>query len=63
MVNGDKEINNNDTNNFPVMHHRENSYNEEDGARRLYSDENFISPIIEYQKIIRLNWERLPGNE
>ena len=63
VVNGDKEINNNDTNNFPVMHHRENSYNEEDGARRLYSDENFISPIIEYQKIIRLNWERLPGNE
>lgn len=42
------------------MHPRSASYTHEDGARRLYSDQKFISPIIEYQKIIRLNWQRLP---
>ena len=32
------------------------SYSEEDGARRYYPDDKFISPIIEYQKIIHHNW-------
>lgn len=47
----------------PYTHPREMSYSIEDGARRHYPDDKYISPIIEYQKIIRLNWERLPGNE
>lgn len=38
-------------------------YSDEDKARRNYSDLNYISPIIEYQKVIQLNWERLPGWE
>jgi hypothetical protein len=38
------------------MHPRAVSYSYEDGARRLYPHDKYISPIIEYQKIIRLNW-------
>ena len=49
--------------NSPHVHPRETSYNHEDGARRHYPDDFFVSPIIEYQKIIRKNWERLPGKE
>ena len=45
---------------FIPIHPRANSYTEQDGARRLYCDDKFISPIIQYQKIVRLNWDRLP---
>lgn len=39
------------------------SYTDEDKARWNYPDKYFISPIIEYQKVIHANWERLPGYE
>ena len=42
------------------IHPRETSYSIEDGARRYYSNDKFITPIIEYQKVIQLNYERLP---
>lgn len=41
-------------------HPRERSYSDEDGARRNYLDEEFIYPVMEYQKVIHLNYERLP---
>ena len=39
------------------------SYSDEDKARWNYPDKYFISPVIEYQKVVHLNWERLPGFE
>ena len=63
LVKGDKAISNDDHPNIPLLHPRESAFNIEDGARNLYPDDKFISPIIEYQKIIRLNYERLPGYE
>lgn len=39
------------------LHPYYSSYSEQDGARRLYPDDKFISPIIEYQKIIHKNWQ------
>ena len=36
------------------------SYSDEDGARRVYSDNLYISPIIEYQTVVQLDYERLP---
>lgn len=47
--------------NRPFVHPRECSYHHEDGARRHYPDDMFVSPIIEYQKIIYDG--RLPGKE
>lgn len=44
-------------------HPRETSYCHEDGARRHYPDGMYMSPVMEYQKIIRRDWERLPGKE
>lgn len=41
-------------------HPRETSFSDEDGARRFYSDNLYISPVIEYQKVIHRNYERLP---
>lgn len=41
-------------------HPRETSFSDEDGARRFYSDNLYISPVIEYQKVVHLNNERLP---
>lgn len=64
IVNGDYSITSpKSTPNKPFVHPREMAYSIEDGARRYYPDDKYISPIIEYQKIIRLNWERLPGYE
>lgn len=39
------------------------SWSDEDGARINYADRYFISPTIEYQKVIHKNWERLDGWE
>ena len=39
------------------------SYSDEDKARWNYPDKYFISPVIEYQKVIHSNWERLEGWE
>lgn len=39
------------------------SYSDEDKARWNYPDNYFISPVIEYQKVVHANWERLPGSE
>lgn len=54
-------------NNLPsppfYIHPREMSYQIEDGARHCYPDDKFISPIIEYQKVIQLNYERLPQKQ
>lgn len=39
------------------------SYTDEDKARWNYPDKYFISPVIEYQKVIHSNWERMQGWE
>ena len=39
------------------------SYTDEDKARWSYPDSYFLSPIIEYQKVVQLNWERTEGWE
>ena len=44
------------------MHPYWASYSEEDGARTLYPDDKFISPIIEYQKVIHKDWELFNPN-
>ena len=41
-------------------HPRETSFTDEDGARRFYPDSMYIHPVIEYQKVIHLDYERLP---
>ena len=41
-------------------HPREASYSDEDGARRFYPDHLYITPAIEYQKVVHLDYERLP---
>lgn len=41
-------------------HPRETSFSDEDGARRFYSDNLYITPVIEYQKVVHLDYERLP---
>ena len=57
---------------WPTPHPRETAYSCEDGARNLYPDDKYTSPIIEYQRIIRKNgtpsevdgeYYRLPGME
>ena len=61
---GDRKITNGyGSPNYPSIHPREMSYNHEDGARRHYPDDLFISPALEYQKIIRKDYERLPGKD
>ncbi len=47
----------------PLPHPREQSYSAEDGARRQYPDDWFVSPIIEYQRVVQLDWERLPQHQ
>ena len=49
--------------NFPNVHPRETSFHHEDGARRHYPDDMFVSPVLEYQKIIRRDYGRLPGKD
>lgn len=44
----------------PLPHPREQSFSAEDGARRQYPDDWFVSPIIEYQRVMQLDNERLP---
>ena len=71
IAGGDKSIENpKDTPNLPFPHPRETSYSREDGARRHYPDDMYITPIIEYQKVTRINstatddgYCRLPGKE
>lgn len=46
-----------------ITHPREIAYTDEDGSRWNYPDNLFLSPIIEYQKVIHRNWERLPEKE
>ena len=41
----------------------ESTYSDEDGARWNYPDRLFLSPVIEYQKVIHRNWQRLPDME
>ena len=36
---------------------------DEDNARRNYPDRNYMSPTIEYQRVVHKNWERLDGWE
>lgn len=61
---GDKGITNNEGSpNSPSVHPRETSFNHEDGARRHYPDDFYVSPVIEYQKIIRKDYERPNGKE
>ena len=56
VAGGDKAIENpKGTPNLPWPHPRETSYSGEDGARRHYPDRLFVTPIIEYQKVTRLN--------
>ena len=45
----------------PLPHPREQSYSAEDGARRQFPDDWFVSPIIEYQRVTHLDYERLPA--
>ena len=45
------------------QHPRESSFTDEDGARRFYSDNLYVTPVIEYQKVIHRNYERLPERE
>ena len=71
VAGGDRSIENPKTTpNLPTPHPRETSYSREDGARRHYPDDMFVTPVIEYQKIIRTNatvtedgYCRLPGKE
>ena len=46
--------------NYHLLHPREYSYSNEDGARWIIPDDKYVSPVIEYQKIIHSNYERLP---
>lgn len=39
------------------------SFSDEDGARRMYSDNLYISPIIEYKTVTQLSDQRLPDAE
>lgn len=50
-----------DSPNSPYPHPRESSYTYEDGARTLYPDDGYLSPVIEYQKVVHCNWTRLPN--
>ena len=61
---GDKGITNDEGSpNSPSVHPREASFSHEDGARRHYPDDFYVSPVIEYQKIIRKDYERPNGKE
>lgn len=42
-------------------HPREFSFSDEDGARRNYPDDIYIYPIMEYQKVVHLDYERMPN--
>lgn len=39
------------------------SFSDEDGARRSYSDNLYVTPVIEYQVVVQLDGERLPEAE
>lgn len=52
-----------DNNGEVPLSERYKSWSDEDGARINYADRYFISPTIEYQKVIHKNWERLDGFE
>lgn len=61
---GDKGMTNEEGSpNSPCVHPRETSFSHEDGARRHYPDDFYVSPVIEYQKIIRKDYERPNGKE
>jgi len=45
------------------LHPRELSYSTEDGARWIYPDDRFVGPVLEYQKVVHLNWQRLPAKQ
>ena len=68
---GDRSISNpKSTPSAPLPHPREASYSHEDGARRMYPDDMFVTPIIEYQRVVRTNasvnhegYIRLAGKE
>lgn len=63
-VGGDVGITNNEGSpNSPNVHPRETSFHHEDGARRHYPDDMYLSPVIEYQKIIRKDYERPDGKQ
>ncbi len=44
-------------------HIRESTYTDEDGGRRFYPDSLYVTPVIEYQKVIQRDYERLPERE
>ena len=61
---GDRRMTNDEGSpNSPSVHPRETSFSHEDGARRHYPDDFYVSPVIEYQKIIRKDYERPNGKE
>ena len=56
--------------NWPDVHPRETAYSAEDGARRLVPDGEYVTPVIEYQRVLRTNatdrgdgYCRMPGKE
>lgn len=49
-----------DGDNVSERHPRERSFSDEDGARKNFNDEEFIGPLIEYQRVTHLEYERLP---
>jgi hypothetical protein len=60
---GTQMLNPKGSQNYPSVHPRETSFHHEDGARRHYPDDMFVSPVLEYQKIIRRDYGRLPGKD
>ena len=60
MVKGDYSYGS-DKDNYQYVHPREASFSIEDGARWNYPDSKYVYPVIEYQKIIHCNYERLPN--
>ena len=64
VAGGDRAIENMEGSpNSPRVHPREMSFSPEDGARRHYPEDFYVSPVIEYQKIIRKDYERPDGKE
>lgn len=52
-----------DKDNYQYVHPREASFSIEDGARWNYPDSKYVYPVIEYQKVVHLNYERLPNKQ